>query len=162
MMEKSERDRLLCASDETLCGECRLEFIKGTGNGGQKRNKASSAVRVTHDPTGITASDCVERSQFRNRASALRKWRMTLALTHRAEPAALPRTECAVDHADYPWWCALVCDALAASDYDVKPAAEFLGMSSTGLLKKLSRDPQLWQHVNQCRAALGKHPLNPR
>ena len=50
--------------------DLRFEFMRGTGPGGQHRNKTASACRVTHVPTGITAySD--ERSQHVSRRKAL-------------------------------------------------------------------------------------------
>ena len=39
---------LLALSDEELMKECRFDAMRGTGPGGQKRNKTSSAARVTH------------------------------------------------------------------------------------------------------------------
>ena len=40
------RDDFLKLDDSALSACCELEFFKGSGNGGQKRNKTSSAVRV--------------------------------------------------------------------------------------------------------------------
>lgn len=51
--------------------DLRFEYMRGTGPGGQKRNKACTACRITHLPTGITAySD--ERSQSHSRKTALK------------------------------------------------------------------------------------------
>lgn len=46
------------------------EFMRGSGKGGQKRNKTSSACRLTHRPTGIQVRIENERSQPQNRAAA--------------------------------------------------------------------------------------------
>jgi peptide chain release factor 1 len=51
--------------------DLRIEFTKGSGAGGQNRNKRSTAVRVTHLPTGISVFNCEEREQKQNRARAL-------------------------------------------------------------------------------------------
>ena len=41
-----ERNILLSTSDEELTAFCKISFVKGTGPGGQKRNKTSSAVQI--------------------------------------------------------------------------------------------------------------------
>lgn len=157
--ENFERDELLKCDDVALVALCDLEFYKGSGNGGQKRNKTSSAVRVRHRDSGLVASDCSEREQLRNRHNALKKLRICIALTYRQKPAPLVRMECALESVDYPLWVAQVLDALAEFNWGCKAAAEFLGFSTTGLLKKIARDATLWQFVNSEREKCGLRPL---
>mgnify|MGYP003393818347 CR=1 FL=1 len=53
-------------------------FTRGSGAGGQKRNKTCSAVDLTHRPTGVTVHCESERSQHQNKVNALTFLRATL------------------------------------------------------------------------------------
>ena len=48
-------------------------FVRGTGKGGQKRNKTSNAVRCYHPSSGASGFSQDGRSQIHNRRSAFRK-----------------------------------------------------------------------------------------
>ena len=82
------RDALLALADAPLLAQCKIDKLRGSGPGGQKRNKTESSVRLRHGATGLFALSGESRSQHENKARALRRLRERIAFDLR-EPVEL-------------------------------------------------------------------------
>ena len=53
--------------------DCRVDTFRAGGPGGQRQNKVSSGVRITHEPSGAVGEARDERSQLQNKKLAFRR-----------------------------------------------------------------------------------------
>ena len=161
------------ATDQEILQDCRWDAFRASGPGGQKRNKTSSAVRVTHAPTGVAVTAAEHRSQALNKLAALRRLRHRLALDVR-EPVDLPSFR------PPPWFAlhlsggrlglspksemylpvmGLVVDVLSAAGWSVSDAAHALSLTTGNLVQFLRDDEKLWAETNRRRGEAGLRPL---
>lgn len=167
-----------CVPDETLLAQCDLTPGRTGGPGGQHRNKVSSAVFLTHTPTGVKSHADERRSAVENKRVALRRMRLVLAVAVRVNVPAGPvgsalwRSRCPPsggghiyvnpDHHDYPAILAEAMDVLAAVAWDPAKAAVRLGSTTTQLVKLVAHHRPALDAVNTRRAELGMRKLIAR
>lgn len=154
--------------DAMLLASCREERCRSSGPGGQHAQKTDTAVRLVHVASGIEARCQDHRERLRNRESALLRLRLRLALDPRfraqADPAwahqRLRGRQLSVSplSAQYPLVVAVLCDALAATQWSFAEAAARVGCSTSQLLKVLGADAETRQAVETGRRALGLSP----
>lgn len=159
-------DGVRTVSDEVFLRSCKVEVFRGPGPGGQKRNKTSSNVRITHQPSGLQAIAGESRSQTKNREAALRRLRLRAAIELR-QPIALelfaPPEWFSLDVSGrnplYPQVIGLVLDILCACDWATAPAKDRLGVGSSQFTKFLQAEPEVWKAVQKEREARNLRPL---
>ncbi len=170
-----ERRRLLELDDRSLMAECEIDLYRASGNGGQKRNKTSSAVRMRHKASGIISKAAESRSQTDNRRKAMTRLRENLALDLRAPLADdyMPSTAAGDAIArgpygenskvrigvDYLLVLAEILDVVEAEEAVLSTAAARLGVNTASLGKLLSGDDRVARRVLEMRSQRGLKPL---
>lgn len=158
-----------------LLAECDVVRTRRGGPGGQHRNKVETAIVITHLPSGVSAEASERRSQAENRAVAIQRLRIRLALAIR-QPVAegVPehptwakytrdkRVAINIQNPDFPGVLALALDYLAGAQFEPAPAAERLGISPSQLLKLIQAEPAAWSWLQGHRARRGLRSLKAR
>ncbi|CAL4972774.1 unnamed protein product [Urochloa decumbens] len=168
-------------SDDELMDQCEMGTFKASGPGGQHRNKRESAVRLKHRPTGIIAQAVEDRSQHKNRASALSRLRTLIALKVRrpinledyTPPVELLQilplkstirgkdvgSQIGPNNSKFSPGMQALLDLLYAVEGSVSDAAKILGLSTGALSRLILSDDSLRTAANELRASKGLKPL---
>ena len=159
----SGRDSWLALSDDALLRQCTVETCRGSGPGGQKRNKTSSAVRLLHKPSGVAAENDESRSQHINRVFALSSLRLKIALQLRQPPPAETLGSAPGANSDaFLLWLARAFDILESVGYKISDAVPLIGLSTNQILKAFVKIPAAWQELNAQRSARSLPTLRPK
>ncbi|MSR68824.1 MAG: peptide chain release factor-like protein [Phycisphaerales bacterium] len=161
-------------SDEfSLLRECTFTTGRVSGPGGQHRNRVETAVFITHTPTGVATQGTERRSQIENRAAAIKRLRLCLAVQVRARPA-LPiaasalwctrrrdrRLVIAAEHSDYPALLAEALDLVTSMRFDVAGAAALLDISTSQLVRLIRMNKAAGAIFTAGRKSAGLRPLS--
>ena len=156
----NDRDKLLSMKDDELLSICKTDHFIATGKGGQKRNKTSSAVRLTLKDSSIAASASEDRQQSVNKVRALRRLRIAIALEMRQEPAAWKdQLDMNPKNSSYSKFIACLTDHLCSLNWQVSEVAKAFSISTGKLIKIIAKDDSFWQYVNAQRQKAGYKPL---
>ena len=159
-------------TDSAFMKQCTVDAYSASGPGGQKRNRTYSAVRVTHEPTGLAAVAEESRSQHENRVRACRRLKNLIAFRLRAQPVngwTLPRklqpyfkpvlqrmnsrNDC------YALFCAAMLDLLYAQSGSLSETAQVIEISTGQCGKLFMIEKDLLREANGIRAFFGLKPL---
>jgi len=162
----------LTLPEQAFLKQCACAAYSASGPGGQKRNRTYSAVRLAHNPTGLTVVAEESRSQHENRARALRRLKIMLALRLRRHPEGgwnLPEEllpyfrpvliRMQPKNGLYPLFCAAMLDLLYLQRGSLSKSAGVLGISTgqCGPLFAISKD--MLAEANAMRAHFGLKPI---
>ena len=173
----------LLADDSNLMNQCEVHIYKASGPGGQHRNKVSSAIRLHHKATGITATANDSRSQHDNKKRALTRMRMNLAVRLRKpidlesfeipeilkdcifvpkKTASQSSHKLQIGRKDARFWTisAILLDMLAGANGKLGDVAKRLEISTGNLTKVFKIDRHLIEAVQNIRKKNNLKPIN--
>lgn len=178
----------LAMDDARLLADCDIHIYKASGPGGQHRNKVSSAVRLRHRPTGLSATANDSRSQHSNKTLALTRLRMNLAMRLREplDPAGIASLELLppelrevvflpkkappggaaghrleIGRKDQRFWAvaARLLDLLDGAAGRLAPVAAAMDITTGNLTRVLECDRHLLAAAQEVRKAHGRQPI---
>ena len=146
------RNEDLALNDEGFLKKCSLSFFKATGRGGQKKNKTSSAVRLVHIPTKLSATSSDSRQQSSNKLYALRRLKLALAIQVRLPPKKWSQQEKINEkNPAFALFIASLLDIFDSCNWSLAQSAKFCNLSTNQLAKICLHHTVLLTCINQQR-----------
>ena len=165
-MTIKEIHNLLVLTPDNFLKQCKISYFQASGPGGQKRNRKLSAIRLTHQKTGIAVTSSEAREPARNLARAVQKLRLELVLTAPLEnidendiPLSLFRAKINELHADFPGCVLAAYPLFYLHEGGVGQTSEKLGVSSAALIRFFKKDKTLLRKIQDIRKQFGHYPL---
>ena len=180
----NQRDQWLLCDPADMLKDCRVDTYKSSGPGGQRKNKVETAVRLVHNPSGVSAQGQQTRSQRQNKSLAMQNLRIHIACAC--------RTPQDLEHLDMPeeiaecfkpkgkqakakdakarltlapgnrlFWptAAFVLDVFDAAEGRLSDASDALGVSTANLAAFLRSHRNLLAAAQTIRQTNGHSPL---
>ncbi len=153
---------------DKLLEACAVKHIRGSGPGGQHRNKVSTGIHITHRASGIIGQATERRSQSENLSVAIQRLRVLLAIELRSE---LPlredlqsfgatyggaRLRISQTNELYPCMLVHLLDQIGLDHGGLDEAVVLLRTSASQIVRLLREEPKALQRVNEWRAAAGR------
>ncbi|MFP4053350.1 MAG: peptide chain release factor family protein [Phycisphaerae bacterium] len=175
-------EQFLRLPDDALLRQCQVDTYRASGPGGQHRNKVSSAVRLRHEPSGVSAHGDDSRSQHENKRIALKRLRMQIA-THLRAPAdwqeeqppevlrdcihpakggaKAGQARLQIGRKDQRFWqvAAYLLDLLEVRQGRLSEAAAVLGITTSNYIRVLKSHPQLLAATQDIRRRFDHKPI---
>lgn len=149
-------------NDQELRNIARVDIFRGSGRGGQKKNKTSNAIRLTLNH--LTVNDCSSRSKTENLAIAIKKLRLAIALDFNEGAELRPSftkfpqeilpylqgdfLKVNAKNSRYPFVVGIFIDLFIEYQGDWKQIAEKFQVSSSQMRKFAQREKAILEKLN--------------
>ena len=152
-----------------LLKQCKIDFGRVSGPGGQHRNRTDTATWIVHLPTGVETQATERRSQAQNRHEAIKRLRRKLAVRVRTVTSRDHHQQSELwsrrrqgekmsvnpDHSDYPALLAEALDVVVARRFDVAGSAGILGITMSQLARLIRHEKHAFAMLNSGRESVG-------
>ena len=157
------------STDAALIAECEISNSSTHSPGGQHRNKTESSVRFRHRPSGLVAQCDEHRDRSDNRAEALRRLRIRLAIQERGVSDVVwlqpfrRGNGLAIKPTDAGFALVVACclDALTSTKAVIGDAARSLALSTGQFTKVITADKEVLHAANELRKVADLRPIKP-